>query len=68
MTSIKPKDVIIFLQKKGRVVVHVKGSHHVLKDPVGWKRTIIALHNYDLPDGTLHAILKQTGYSKKDIL
>jgi len=36
--------------------------HETLK-----KRTTIPMHTKDLPEGTLQAILKQTGFIKKDL-
>nr|WP_296618498.1 type II toxin-antitoxin system HicA family toxin [Marivirga sp.] len=38
----------------------MKGSHQLYKHPNG-KRTIVTLHNKDIPKGTLNAILKQAG-------
>ncbi len=43
------------------------GSHVKLRDSEG-HTTIISIHNEQIKQGTLNAILKQTGLKKEDIL
>ncbi|MDR0992465.1 MAG: type II toxin-antitoxin system HicA family toxin [Ruminococcus sp.] len=53
------KDLIKRLKKDGWVHVRTKGSHFVMmKDGVA---VAVPVHNTDLPPGTLHSIMKQTG-------
>jgi len=44
-----------------------KGSHVVFKHVDG-RRTIVPMHEKDVPTGTLLAILKDIGISKEDLL
>jgi predicted RNA binding protein YcfA (HicA-like mRNA interferase family) len=50
-------------------VDHVKGSHVVLYHPESKKRTTVPKHSNkkDLSEGTLLAILRQTGFTKKEL-
>ncbi|WP_371318305.1 type II toxin-antitoxin system HicA family toxin [Paenibacillus elgii] len=57
--------MINFLRSKGFTLVG-KGRHHKYSN--GTYTVPIPIHNKDLKDGTLLAILKQTGHSKKDLL
>ena len=43
------------------------GSHVKLRDMKG-HTTIVAIHNEQIKQGTLNAILKQTGLEKEDVL
>jgi len=43
-----------------------KGSHMILLDENG-HMVVIPLHDKELKEGTLHAILKQAGLTKNDI-
>lgn len=56
----KAKELIKLLEKNGFILQRIKGSHHLYKHPNG-KRTVVPLHNKDIPKGTLNAILKQAG-------
>jgi predicted RNA binding protein YcfA (HicA-like mRNA interferase family) len=61
--------ILAALQRAGFVIVRSKGSHHFLQhknDPR--RRTIIAMHPGDLPEGTVRAILKQAGISRDDFI
>lgn len=62
----KSKDLIKILEKNNFVLQRSKGSHHIFKHKDG-RRTVVPVHNKDLPKGTVMAILKQAGISKKDI-
>jgi len=68
MPSIIPKKLLKFLEKKKFYIHHQVGSHIVLKslaDPS--KRVTLPMHNKDLKQGTLSAILKQAGIDKKEL-
>ncbi len=67
MTAFKPKEIIKFLEKNWWVSDHITWSHCVMYNPETKKRTVVPIHRKDIPEWTLHAILRQTGFSKKDI-
>jgi len=43
-----------------------RGSHRILLDESG-HMVVIPLHDKELKEGTLHAILKQAGLTKNDV-
>ncbi|MCK9357914.1 MAG: type II toxin-antitoxin system HicA family toxin [Dehalococcoidia bacterium] len=45
-----------------------KGSHEIWWNPVTRARTTVPHHPGDLPEGTVHAILRQAGLSVNDFL
>lgn len=67
MTSYTAKEIIKFLENHWWIVDHIRWSHAVLYHETLKKRTTIPMHTKDLPEGTLQAILKQTGFVKKDL-
>lgn len=44
------------------------GNHEIWYNPASVRYTTIPNHPGDLPEGTLHAILKQAGVSVEDFL
>lgn len=44
------------------------GSHEIWFNPASNRYTTIPNHPYDMPEGTLRAILKQAGVSPDDFL
>jgi predicted RNA binding protein YcfA (HicA-like mRNA interferase family) len=69
LPRVKPRQVLAARQRAGFVVIRSKGSHHFLQhteDPAC--RTVIAVHGSDLPEATLHDILKQAGVSREEFL
>lgn len=56
----KAKELIKLLEQNGFELQKIKGSHHLYKHPNG-KRTVVPLHNKEIPKSTLNAILKQSG-------
>jgi predicted RNA binding protein YcfA (HicA-like mRNA interferase family) len=55
----KAKEVLRKLQRAGFQVRRQSGSHVVLRHEDG-RQTYVAMHPGDIPQGTFHAILKQT--------
>ena len=45
-----------------------RGSHEIWWNPVTRARTTVPNHPGDMPEGTLRAIIKQTGISVDDFL
>lgn len=66
--SLTPKDIIKLLEQLGFELNRIKGSHHYYVHPQTKKITVVPMHNKDLPKGTLHAILKQAGIDKNDLV
>jgi len=66
--SLKPRQVIKKFEKLGFVKDRQSGSHVILYHLQLKKRAVIPMHVKDVPKGTLHAILKQTGISVEDFL
>ena len=64
---IKPKDIVNQLTKLGFKVTRQTGSHARLIHPDG-RTTTIAMHNRDLPKGTLRAILRQSKITIEEFL
>ena len=65
--TITPQRIIAALKRKGFILKRVRGSHHILQHPASRRRAIVPLHKRDLPKGTLHTILEQTGLSINDL-
>ena len=68
LPSLKPKQVIKKFEKLGFVKDHQSGSHVILYHPNSKKRAVIPMHVKDVPKGTLHAIIKQTGVTVEEFL
>jgi predicted RNA binding protein YcfA (HicA-like mRNA interferase family) len=69
LPRVTPRAMIAALRRAGFVVDRVKGSHHFLEhksDPR--RRTVVAVHTGDLPEGTLRDILKQAGITRDEFL
>jgi predicted RNA binding protein YcfA (HicA-like mRNA interferase family) len=66
--SLTPKELIKLLEQKGFAFDRSKGSHQIYFNKEKKLRIVIPMHNKDLPTGTLHAILKQAGIDKNELL
>lgn len=62
-----PRKLISALVHHGFVLKRTHGSHHLFQHPVTKRRALVPLHTKDIPKGTLHDILKQSGLSMDDI-
>ncbi len=60
--------VIRILEKKGFILVRTKGSHRIFRNDQTGKQVTVPIHASDLPQGTLHEILKQAGISRDELL
>lgn len=65
---LKPKKLIAFLEANGFTLDHATGAHFVFYHRETKRRVVVPVHNKDLPQGTLLAILRQAGFSKDDLL
>lgn len=69
MSSITPKRLLQFLEKRGFYISRQSGSNMVLHhESDKTKRVTLPMHNKDLKPGTLSSILKQVGIDKKLLL
>lgn len=59
---VKALDLIKYLNKKGFVCIHVKGSHHIFRS--NDRHTTVPVHgNSEIGKGLLKAILAEAGIS-----
>ncbi len=61
LPRITAREMLSALQRAGFFIVRSKGSHRFLQhrdDPT--RRTVVAMHGGDLPEGTVRDILKQS--------
>ena len=69
LPSIKPFELIKYLERKGFQTVHVKGSRHVLM--LNDMRAIVPLHHSQIGKGMLEEIIAEIGINinefKKDL-
>ncbi|HZE86625.1 MAG TPA: type II toxin-antitoxin system HicA family toxin [Methylomirabilota bacterium] len=65
--NIKGKELINILERWGFKVVGKRGSHVRLAHPDG-RWTQVAVHPKPIPQGTLHAILRQAGLTGEDLI
>jgi predicted RNA binding protein YcfA (HicA-like mRNA interferase family) len=69
LPQVTQRKMIAALQRAGFVIERIRGSHHFLQhrdDPT--RRTVVALHSGDVPQGTLRDILKQSKISQQAFL
>ncbi|MBE7557496.1 type II toxin-antitoxin system HicA family toxin [bacterium] len=53
------------IKRAGSEIRRQEGSHILLGHPDG-RRTMVAMHTDDMPQGTLRQILKQCGFTLED--
>jgi predicted RNA binding protein YcfA (HicA-like mRNA interferase family) len=69
LSGLSADDVIGKLRRAGFVFDRqAKGSHEIWWNPATRARTTVPRHPGDLPEGTVHAILRQAGLSADDLL
>jgi predicted RNA binding protein YcfA (HicA-like mRNA interferase family) len=69
LPRVTARQVLSALQRAGFVVIRSKGSHHFLQHSAEpGRRTVIAMHGGDLPEGTLAAILRQSRISRSEFV
>lgn len=61
------RKIIAFLKAKGFQLDHATGSHFVFYKPVAKRRAVVPRHSGDLPVGTLLAIVREAGFTRKDL-
>ena len=68
LPSIKPRQIIRFLEKNGFVLDHTSGSHYIYYHPVSHRRGVVPQHNRDLPKGTLMSMLREAGFTREELI
>jgi len=69
LSGFKYREVIHRLRKLGfRFFRNAAGSHEIWHNPVTNRYTTVPNHPGDIPEGTMHAILKQAGISVDEFL
>ena len=69
LPQVTSRKLLAALQRGGFVIERIKGSHHFLRHTDNpERRTVVALHSGDIPQGTLRDILKQAGLSRESFL
>lgn len=65
LPTLKPRQVIRFLEANGFLLDHTSGSHFVFYHPE-FRRRAVPQHNRDLPKGTLISLLREAGFTRED--
>lgn len=65
MKSLKPRQIIKVLERKGFRFVRQKGSHRLYKK--GNLRVTVPYHNKDLKPGTLKSIMNQAAIKDEEL-
>jgi predicted RNA binding protein YcfA (HicA-like mRNA interferase family) len=68
LPALKPTEVIRALEKAGWYVHRQKGSHVIMHKDRSSIILVIPVHNRDLPKGTLHGIIADTGLTIEEFL
>ncbi len=69
LSGLSYRDVVRKLQIAGFEFDRTaKGSHEIWRHPLTGRRTTIPHHSGDIPEGTVRAIVRQTGLSMAQFL
>lgn len=68
LPSLKPREVVAALERAGFSVKRTTGSHVILYK-AGLRRPLsIPLHSFDMPTGTLRAVIRQANLTVTEFL
>lgn len=67
LPAVTPKDLIRVLEKKGWRLDPIRGSHHIMVQPILKKAVPVPMHSRDLKTGTLIGILRSAGISREEL-
>jgi predicted RNA binding protein YcfA (HicA-like mRNA interferase family) len=67
LPTIKPKQLIRALERKGWELDRVRGSHYIMAHPDRNQMVPVPYHNRDIKAGTLSGILSSTGISRDEL-
>jgi predicted RNA binding protein YcfA (HicA-like mRNA interferase family) len=68
MPELKPKEVIVILEKAGYHIDHITGSHYIIHHPDTHQRIVVPYHAKDIKRGLLTSIVKLSGMSDEEFL
>jgi predicted RNA binding protein YcfA (HicA-like mRNA interferase family) len=68
LPSVRPRQVVRFLEQNGFVLDHTSGSHFIFYHPTSRRRAVVPSHNRDLPKGTLMSLLRESGFAREELI
>jgi predicted RNA binding protein YcfA (HicA-like mRNA interferase family) len=68
LPSVRPRQLIRVLERKGWKLARSKGSHHHFTHPDSSNIVTVAVHAQDVKRGTLSGILSDAGISRSEFL
>jgi predicted RNA binding protein YcfA (HicA-like mRNA interferase family) len=68
LPTVRPREVIRFLEQNGFILDHASGSHVIFYHPASRRRAVVPRHNRDMPKGTLLSLLREAGFTRDDII
>jgi predicted RNA binding protein YcfA (HicA-like mRNA interferase family) len=68
LPTVKPRQVIRFLEQNGYILDHTSGSHYIFYHPASRRRAVVPSHNRDLPKGTLMSLLRESGFTREELI
>jgi len=68
LPAVKPRQVIRFLEQNGFILDHTSGSHFIFYNSVSRRRAVVPRHNRDIPKGTLMSLLRESGFTREELI
>jgi predicted RNA binding protein YcfA (HicA-like mRNA interferase family) len=68
LPAVKPRQVVRFLEQNGFVLDHTSGSHFIFHHPMSRRRAVVPSHNRDMPKGTLMSLLRESGFTREELI
>jgi predicted RNA binding protein YcfA (HicA-like mRNA interferase family) len=68
LPTIKPRQIIRFLEQHGFILDHTSGSHYIYYHPASRRRAVVPQHNRDLPKGTLMSLLREASFTREELI
>jgi len=68
LPSVRPRQLIRFLELNGFSLDHTSGSHLVFYHPTSKRRAVVPRHNHDIPKGTLLSLLGEAGFTRDQFI
>jgi predicted RNA binding protein YcfA (HicA-like mRNA interferase family) len=68
LPTVRPREVVRFLEQHGFVLDRASGSHFIYYHPVSKRRAVVPKHNRDMPKGTLLSLLREAGFTREEVI
>ena len=68
LPALKPRQVVRFLEQNGFALDHTSGSHFIFYNSTTRRRAVVPSHNRDLPKGTLMSLLRESGFTREELI